>query len=191
MPSKVLYCIRHGLAVHNALYSHIGTKAFTDYYDTPLLHEGYIQANFLSKNWGQAKDIELILVSPLMRTLQTCVNVFPNTDTPIIALDSLLEYPFWGKENCNKRKSKSLLQSNFPQVNFDNILEEPVWMSERSTIDDLEIRKQEFIDYLNSRSETHIAVVSHSSWLNYFLYNDTEFKKELQHCIPYVYLHTS
>jgi len=189
MPNKVLYCIRHGFAVHNAMYNQIGTKAFTDYYDTPLLHEGYMQADFLSKNWPQIKDIELVIVSPLLRTLQTCATVFSETGVPIVALDSLMEFPFGADENCNKRKTKSFLVSNIPNVNFDTISEYPEWNATRSTIDDLEARRCEFVEYLNSRHETHIAVVSHSSWLNYFLYKDTEFKKELDHCIPYIYLY--
>ena len=191
MVGKALHCIRHGLAVHNVMFNYIGFKAFTDYYDTPLLHEGYIQAETLSNTWVHKKNIELVVVSPLMRTLQTCVNIFKNTDVPIIALDSLLEYPFGGDENCNKRKNKSLLSANFPQINFDNITEEPEWQTNRSTIDDLEKRRQLFLNYIEHREEKHIAVVSHSSWLNYFLYKDTEFKNELEHCKPYVYLHAN
>ena len=42
MAVKALYCIRHGLAAHNVLYNYIGTKAFTEYHDTPLMNEGYM-----------------------------------------------------------------------------------------------------------------------------------------------------
>ena len=42
--SKTLYCIRHGLALHNVLYWHVGTKAYTEYNDTPLLDEGYVKS---------------------------------------------------------------------------------------------------------------------------------------------------
>lgn len=189
MASKMLYCIRHGLAVHNVLHQHIGKKAFTEYYDTPLLHEGYMQADALCKSWKEKEEVELILVSPLMRTLQTCVNVFQDATVPIIALDSLMEYPFWKHENCNRRKPRSLLESNFPSVDFSNLIEFPEWKEELSTIEDLDNRTKKFVEYLDTRSETKIAIVSHSSWLNYFLYKDTEFKTDLEHCYPYTYTH--
>ena len=34
---KTLYCIRHGLALHNVLFWEIGTDAYTKYNDTRLL----------------------------------------------------------------------------------------------------------------------------------------------------------
>ena len=56
--SKTLYCIRHGLALHNVLYYHVETKAYTEYNDTPLLDEGYLQAQDLKKNWEDINKIE-------------------------------------------------------------------------------------------------------------------------------------
>ena len=37
---KILYCIRHGYALHNQLYKHMGSRAYYEYRDTPLLHQG-------------------------------------------------------------------------------------------------------------------------------------------------------
>ena len=57
---KHLYCIRHGLALHNVLFWHIGTKAYTEHRDTPLLHDGYLQANELRNTWQDINKIELV-----------------------------------------------------------------------------------------------------------------------------------
>ena len=119
--SKTLYCIRHGLALHNVLYWHVGTKAYTEYNDTPLLDEGYVQAQDLKKNWEDINKIELVLVSPCMRTLQTSTNIFDKIGVKTIALDCLIEYPFGGKDICNRRKNKSVLESNFPWLYFSQI----------------------------------------------------------------------
>ena len=134
--------------------------------------------------------VELILVSPLLRTLQTCVNIFPDAEVPVIALDLLMEYPFGGDEICNKRKDRSLLIHNFPQVNFDNIPETPIWNKNSSTIEELNEKKDLFLQFVDTLEEEHIAVVSHSSWLNYLLYNDIKTGNDLEHCRPYVYLYT-
>lgn len=184
--SKTLYCIRHGLAVHNVMYAQIGTRAFTEYYDTPLLHEGFVQANELGNNWPDKSKIELVVVSPLLRTLQTCVNIFDTSVVPTIAHDSLLEFPFGGNEYCNLRKERSILERNFPHIMFD-IPEFPEWNIERSTSRDLEKRIEKFLEFLQGRSETHIAVVSHSSYLSYFLYDNIDYNNELHHCKPYIY----
>jgi broad specificity phosphatase PhoE len=65
--NKNIYCIRHGKAFHNILFNKIGNIAYSLYQDTPLVHEGYLQADNLSKTWDKINDIDLVLVSPLHR----------------------------------------------------------------------------------------------------------------------------
>ena len=87
--SKTLYCIRHGLSLHNKLYHKHGSKTFydKDYVDTMLLPEGRQQAQILGKTWNEINNIELVIVSPLKRTLETAVNIIETIDVPIIALE--------------------------------------------------------------------------------------------------------
>ena len=86
------------------------TKAYSDYRDTHLLHEGYLQAKECKEKHKEIlDDVELVLVSPLTRTLQTAVGIFgksPFFRTKMRALDCLMEYPQGGPELCNKRKEK-------------------------------------------------------------------------------------
>ena len=140
--NKNLYCIRHGLALHNVMFWHIGTKAYREYRDTPLLDEGYNQANTLKNNWEEIKNIELVLVSPCMRTLQTSTNINEKTD----------------------------------------------WPEKDETVEELEKRIQILKDYIKTRPEKNIAIVSHSSYIGQMIFKKIEDEKnELKHCSPYLY----
>jgi broad specificity phosphatase PhoE len=186
--SKTLYCIRHGVAVHNVLYYHIGTKAYTDYRDTPLLHEGHEQAINLKNTWEDINKIELVLVSPCMRTLQTCSNIFDKVGVKTIALDSLVEHPFGGRDTCNKRKDKSVLISIFPWIDFSNINEVTEWPGKDESIEELEKRIYLFKKYVEGRPEKHIAVVGHSSYIGQMMNGKMEKRDtELKHCYPYIH----
>ncbi len=49
---KNIYCIRHGLALHNVLGQEIGSKAYflEKCFDAPLVDKGILQAKELGKN---------------------------------------------------------------------------------------------------------------------------------------------
>ena len=70
---KNILCIRHGKAFHNVLIDKIGEKALflKESYDAPLVEEGIIQAKELGSSSKQLKNIDIVFVSPLTRTLQT------------------------------------------------------------------------------------------------------------------------
>jgi len=76
--SKNLYCIRHGLSLHNKLYHKHGSKTFydKDYIDTMLLPEGKRQARMLGETWNEINKVESVIVSPLKRSLETTINIF-------------------------------------------------------------------------------------------------------------------
>ena len=118
---KNIYFIRHGTAIHNNLYKDIGYKAYSKFRDTSLTYEGFIEADKLSKKWADIHKIDLVLVSPLTRTIQTCLTIFSenkNYCNKIIALDCLLEYKQGGNEICNYRLPKSILKKIYPNINF-------------------------------------------------------------------------
>ena len=130
--SKNLYCIRHGLAEHNVNYLKYGLETFYDpnFVDTSLVEEGFKQASNLGKTWlnkkdpsgtgsnkkdpsgtgSNKKDIELVVVSPLKRTLQTATEIFKDTDIPIISFELVREFPIGG-HTCNKRSQKEYLMN--------------------------------------------------------------------------------
>ena len=120
--SKSLYLIRHGKALHNELFERIGSQAFRipEGVDPPLIKEGIDQSIELGKTWINKKEIELVLVSPLLRTLETAMNIFGKQRTPIVCQEFLREYPL-GRDTCNKRSDRDFLKKNFPKIDFSNL----------------------------------------------------------------------
>ena len=187
MESKKLYCIRHGRALHNDEFLIKGEKAYRDLIDTPLVDIGIKQAKDLSQNWKNLNDIELILVSPLKRTLQTAENIFKNTNIPIIALDCIMEFPL-GYHRCNKRKNKKELIELYPNIDFSNLNEESEWTDEYETKENLVDRINKMKNFIKKCKEKNIAIVSHNSILSKFIFDEIwSEKNEIKHCYPYEY----
>lgn len=187
--SKLLYCIRHGTAQHNVRYKEVGEKAFHEQMDTKLVSEGISEAINLSKTWDNIYDIELVVVSPLSRTLKTAQLIFKEHNVPIMVLEDLIEHP-QHKEICNKREKKNTLQLNYPNFDFSNIQESAIWNDEKEeTHNDLKKRCLNIKKWLSNRSETKICIVSHSSFLQMFITDDIKDSiYGMKHCYPYEHI---
>lgn len=189
--SKNIWCIRHGTALHNTLFRLIGEKAYTDkiYTDTSLVETGEIESRTLGNTWRDIHKIDVVFVSPSKRTLQTATHIFKNTTKKLIAIDEITEYP-QSVEYCNKRKNKTQLKELYPSVDFSNLNEiSPYW------IDDTDVKESEkeclerakkFKEFLMSRPEKNICIVTHSSFLKGFMFGKLQdLEQELHHCYPY------
>ena len=193
--SQKLYLIRHGHSLHNELFDKMGVEAFRipATIDSPLTGEGHLQSIELGHTWKNKNIIDLVLVSPLTRTLETCMNIFGDTDIPIICEEFLREYPI-GEDTCNKRSSLTSLKNKYPKVNFNLVSDQDtLWSSDyRETIEELEQRLDEMIKYLHKRKELNIAIVGHSSYFGQFKDNHIGYKEngdeELKHCHPYEFI---
>ena len=189
---KLLYLIRHGLAKHNENFLKYGEETFFDpkYVDTHLIEEGVQQSIQLGETWQNIDDIELVLVSPLYRTLETATNIFKNKDIPIISLENLREYPL-GQHTCNKRSSKELLIQDFPNIDFDDIKgADYLWKSDKGEeISSLEKRIDTIKNYIQKRNEKTICIVSHTIFLEKMKDNKISLiekgESEIDHCFPY------
>ena len=132
---KNILCIRHGKAFHNVLIDKIGEKALflKESYDAPLVEEGIIQAKELGSSSKQLKNIDIVFVSPLTRTLQTAEYIFENNQkVRIVALDKIKEFP-QGIEICNKRRNRIELEEKFKKVDFSLLDsdEDQMWRADR------------------------------------------------------------
>lgn len=194
---KNLYLIRHGQSLHNELFHKIGVKAFRipATIDAPLTNEGHLQSIELGQSWQNKNEIELVLVSPLTRTLDTAMNIFGDTDIPMVSEEFLREYPI-GEDTCNKRSSLTLLKNKYPRIDFNLISDQDtLWTSEyRENIDELEQRLDKMVKYLQNRKEKNIAIVGHSSYFGQFKDNHIGYKEngdeDLKHCYPYEFILT-
>jgi broad specificity phosphatase PhoE len=193
--SKSLYLIRHGHSLHNELFHKIGVQAFRipATIDSPLTQEGHLQSIELGQSWQKKKEIELVLVSPLTRTLETCMNIFGDTEIPIISQEFLREYPI-GEDTCNKRSSLTLLKNHFPKIEFRlDVDRDTLWKEDyRENMIELEQRLEKMITYLQKRPEKNIAIVGHSSFFGQFKDNHIGYlengDEELKHCYPYEFI---
>lgn len=192
--SKILYCIRHGLAEHNINYQKYGVSTFYDskYVDTSLIPEGFRQVRGLRREWNQLHTIELVIVSPLKRTLQTAAELFKEHSVPMIALECSREYPM-GLQTCNKRSPRDSLKIKYPQVNFDDLQTnyDEMWFPHREeTLEELNSRIEKLKEFIVSRPETHIALVNHSSFIGQMINGHISYlengETELEYCVPYI-----
>jgi len=193
--SQILHLVRHGHSLHNELFHKIGVQAFRipATIDSPLTQEGHLQSIELGHSWQNKKDIELILVSPLTRALETCMNIFGDTEIPIISNEFLREYPI-GEDTCNKRSSLSLLKNRFPKIDFQlDVDRDTLWKEDyKENMIELEQRLEKMITYLQRRPEKNIAIIGHSSFFGQFKDNHIGYlengDEELKHCYPYEFI---
>ncbi|KAL6885539.1 hypothetical protein ACP4OV_010318 [Aristida adscensionis] len=196
---KTIYLVRHAQGVHNVEgetdHSAYMKPEFFDANITPL---GWKQVDCLRehvKKCGLAKRVELVVSSPLLRTMQTAAGVFGGENNytngvsapPLMvenaaqsgrpAVSSLNCPPFLaveacrerlGVHPCDKRRSITEYRTLFPTIDFSLIEtdEDVLWVPDvRETFEMLAERGMKFIDWLWTREEKEIAVVTHSGLL--------------------------
>jgi broad specificity phosphatase PhoE len=187
--------VRHAQGIHNVA----GEKdhdaySSEDYFDAHLTPLGWEQVDNLREHVhasGLFKKVELVIVSPLLRTLQTAVGVFGGEgckdETPLMvensgnsvrpAISALNCPPFITKElcrehigvhPCDRRRSVTEYKSMFPAVDFSLIESDAdtLWKTDvREKNEEVAIRGMKFINWLWTRKEKEIAVVTHSGFL--------------------------
>ncbi|KAJ0456957.1 putative histidine phosphatase superfamily, clade-1 [Helianthus annuus] len=161
--SKTVHLVRHAQGVHNVAgekdHSAYMSEELFDAHLTPL---GWEQVDNLRKHVhasGLFKNIELVVVSPLLRTMQTAVGAFGGEATAV-GID--------GIHPCDRRRSISEYKSMFPAIDFSLIeTDHDVWWSPktREKPEDVAARGLKFMKWLLTREEKEIVVVSHGGFL--------------------------
>lgn len=196
--SKVIHIVRHGQGFHNVAgeVDHANYMSW-DYLDASLTDLGWQQSEALHAHLdatGIKSQVELVVVSPLMRTLQTAVGVWggevitDESSSSTLMVSGLGKAPHaaiaapkglkfvaneWCREQngvhpCDRRSSISFYKKCFPMVDFSEVgTDEDTWWHEtnRETAQELFTRARRFIRWLLDRPESRIAVVSHSSFI--------------------------
>ncbi|RYR42147.1 hypothetical protein Ahy_A08g038606 isoform A [Arachis hypogaea] len=191
---KTLHLVRHAQGFHN-VEGDKNPDAYLSYdlFDANLTPLGWSQVDNLRKHVKTSdvsKGIELVIVSPLLRTMQTAVGVFGGeaytdgiTAPPLMndnvgdsgrpAISSLNCPPFIAVEQCrehlgvhpcDKRRSITEYRNMFPAIDFSLIEsdEDILWKPDiRETNEEVVARGLK----LWKRKEKEIAVVSHSGFL--------------------------
>lgn len=199
---KTVHLVRHAQGIHNVE----GEKDFKAYmspelFDAHLTPLGWDQVNNLRQHvnrCGLTKKIDLVITSPLLRTMQTAVGVFGGESyidginvpplmvenagnsfrpaisslncPPFIAVEYCREH--LGVHPCDKRRSITEYRSLFPAIDFSLIEndEDVLWEADiRERNEDLAARGMKFINWLWTRKEKEIAIVTHSGFLYHTL----------------------
>lgn len=182
---KICHFLRHGQGFHNLMadmYSLQG-REWTQFVpspdnpyvrpeivDAPLTQKGRIQARAVNPRIrNMSTQPELVVLSSQCRALQTGLIAFEHlvhTSVPMLAHEMVREQT--GVHVCDMRRSKREQEIEFPRVDFDLIKvdKDRLFSSERRETK-LEVgeRVYSFLEWLEQRDETHVAIVSHSGWL--------------------------
>ena len=161
---KEIYFVRHGKGVHNALaelYRKQGKdveQAYTQP-DGNLTPEGREACTYVCM-----PDVDLVIVSPITRAIQTAQIVFRDRNVPMIAMEEPRENPY--KYSINRRAKRSELEKEYPHINFSALTEDDLMGDGPENVT---VRIKSLYNILLNRPEKKIAVVSHHNFIKYFM----------------------
>ncbi len=164
--NKTLYFIRHAEAEHNPDVDKYGKDILTDwkYFDAKLTEYGKEQREGLLKK-DELKEVDIIFVSPLTRTLETS-EVLYNLKKPIVALELVRER--LGIRPCDKRRSITEQKERFTKIDF-NLCEDDedkLWkLNHRETEEELKQRIELFLKWIKTRKYNKIAIITHNGYI--------------------------
>eukprot|EP00127_Corallochytrium_limacisporum_P004529 Clim_evm29s166 gene=Clim_evmTU29s166 len=173
MPNRKVLFIRHAEGYHNVAVRENGDDAYhrEELFDASLTEHGLKECARVGKEVQEKYgNVDIIFVSPLMRTLQSATCVFRyqlETDAApqMVAMDELRER--CGLHPCDRRRAVTDLKPIFPNVVFSRITtdEDTMWNIKRETFEALTDRVDRALSFLRTRSESLIVVVSHNDFL--------------------------
>ena len=218
---KVVHFMRHGEGLHNVrfclesssedtssprpggeeavvgalgLSSSLRTRSLRD---AALTTRGRSEAQAVQER-ARAAAVELVVVSPLTRALETATLAFDhcyNNDLTVPFIAHELIRCSRGDE-CDRRLALARLRGQHPRIDFDGLAaandgaprvagvtaaaaecDDPQWLPEREPRARVAVRARAFLEWLRRRPERCIAVVSHSGFLS-VLFNAVLVKAE-------------
>ncbi len=167
MPTHT-FLIRHGQSTYNELFDATGIDPL--HYDARLTSKGREQVVAL-KETAQRLAVDLVIVSPLTRAIETGLGLFNPNQTRIIV--SSLHRERLGN-SCDIGRHPDELTAEFPMLNFSHLDE--LWWHDGPNKDSRGVavepdesvskRMAEFSTWLTKRPEQRLAVVGHGLFFN-------------------------
>ena len=181
--------LRHGVARHNIRDPVTGETPDIynpEFFDADLVEQGTAQVRSVKRrltNSGILTNIELVLISPLTRCLQTAQLIFDYFVPPSLSSSSMPPPPMvclqdvreaYGMHYPDKRRDKSMLRTQFPSVHFDvdttmTEKDEKWSINSRVTVGCVVKRIHNVLEWIVQRHEATIFVVTHGVWIECLL----------------------
>lgn len=172
-----IYAIRHAQSTYNKWsYKRIYTPwlwSTSDpmIEDAPLSEKGISQAKKLYHSVRELREkVQLIICSPLSRAINTMQIAFPDVNCSIIISPLVRER---GDKLCDKGIPLPLLQERYPQYEFMHFSSDIWWSCDpnpphdfiKESNESLHFRQQELIEFLKTRSETIVVIITHGQFI--------------------------
>ncbi|KAM0079630.1 hypothetical protein ACKRZS_008241 [Fusarium odoratissimum] len=162
---QTIHLVRHGQAVHNLGEANLVLP------DTDLTPLGEEQARGLLSKFPGLANVDLIVSSPLRRTLQTTLLAFPTQLERGLQIVALPEVQEVSDLNCDTGSDLSAIKAEFEHQSVDFGLVEPGWQIKEGkwapSIGRLIKRAEVARQWLSERPEREIVVVSHGGFLHF------------------------
>jgi glucosyl-3-phosphoglycerate phosphatase len=136
--------------------------------DARLTELGRSQASALRPTMA-ATQVDVVLVSPLSRTIETALLAIPPGPRFILE-ESIRER--CGTHPCDKRRSRAELASDYPTIDLSAMKseEDDYWTEVREPQELLVARSAAFLGLIRDRPELNISVVTHNDFLKALLF---------------------
>jgi glucosyl-3-phosphoglycerate phosphatase len=174
VPTKRVHFIRHAQSQHNARADVVAdetpVRMDPSLRDAALTDLGHGQARALASEIAALNGIEIVVVTPLTRAIQTMRHAFAHHHAPRLVHHLHREHQ---ASFCDIGRPPAALAEDFPDLAFDH-LPDPWWHHDPAhsapyvveSMHQLDARVQAFRDWLAARPEREIAVVGHGTFLN-------------------------
>jgi broad specificity phosphatase PhoE len=171
MPARKILCIRHGESTFNAAWSSSPVDPL--HFDARLSALGREQVR-QAREVVLGYPVELVLVSPLTRALETAVGLFrDHPDAPAMRIVPLLRERV--ENSCDVGRAPTELASEFPALDFAHL--SSVWWHTDGEADPrgvcvepdavVRARVDEFRRSLSGYDQDVIAIVGHGTFLRH------------------------
>ncbi len=150
--------IRHGEAKHNVMIRKGMNEEGRALHDPRLTAAGRKQARKLAAKMS-TRNVDLVIASPMKRTLQTALLIFPKRNVPIIVNQDLAEHKC---AQCNLGSKADVLENEFPQFDFSSLTKK--WNHLESSYQ-FQMRVDDFNKVVSDKKVKAIAIVSHAGYI--------------------------
>jgi glucosyl-3-phosphoglycerate phosphatase len=172
--SRTVLLIRHGESTFNAAYREPGVAPL--HIDARLTETGLAQVA-KARETLRNTPVDLVVVSPLTRALQTALGIFADHPSrPTLLVEAL--HREHGYSSCDVGRAPALLAAEYPSLRFDH-LPETLWEDDAhcpepdergirvEPIEACHARVERFRAWLDARPERAMAVVGHGTFFHH------------------------